>query len=342
VSGLENSLLTWLPIIFFGVVIVLLLYTMRFMPRAKPAPVVKGSQVDVSWGDVAGLDEAKEELREVVDFLKDRKRFERLGARVPRGILLHGPPGTGKTLLAKAVASASGANFYSQSASSFVEMFAGLGAARIRKLFEEARKNAPAIVFIDELDAVGSARGGGSGLHREHDQTLNQLLVELDGFSHRDEVVVMAASNRLQDLDPALLRPGRFDRQVLVAPPDVSGRESILGVHTRDSRSPRTSTSARSRGRPRASPAPISRTSATRPRSSRGASGLSTSGTPISTPRWSGSSPGSSSAASSRRRRSGSSLTTRPATRSCPTWSESYSPPTRRPSSRADRPSATP
>ena len=233
-TGLENSLLTWLPIIFFGVVIILLLYTMRFMPRAKPAPVVKGSQVDVSWADVAGLDEAKEELREVVDFLKDRKRFERLGARVPRGILLHGPPGTGKTLLAKAVASASGANFYSQSASSFVEMFAGLGAARIRKLFEEARKNAPAIVFIDELDAVGSARGGGSGLHREHDQTLNQLLVELDGFSHRDEVVVMAASNRLQDLDPALLRPGRFDRQVLVSPPDVSGRESILGVHTRD------------------------------------------------------------------------------------------------------------
>jgi cell division protease FtsH len=234
VTGLENSLLTWLPIIFFGVVIVLLLYTMRFMPRAKPAPVVKGSQVDVSWADVAGLDEAKEELREVVDFLKDRKRFERLGARVPRGILLHGPPGTGKTLLAKAVASASGANFYSQSASSFVEMFAGLGAARIRKLFEEARKNAPAIVFIDELDAVGSSRGGGSGLHREHDQTLNQLLVELDGFSHRDEVVVMAASNRLQDLDSALLRPGRFDRQVLVSPPDVSGRESILGVHTRD------------------------------------------------------------------------------------------------------------
>src|SRR5262249_44266866 len=162
----------------------------------------------------------------------DRKRFERLGARVPRGILLHGPPGTGKTLLAKAVASASGANFYSQSASSFVEMFAGLGAARIRKLFEEARKHAPAIVFIDELDAVGTARIGG-GFHREHDQTLNQLLVELDGFNARDEVVVMGASNRLQDLDAALLRPGRFDRQVLVAAPDVAGREAILGVHTR-------------------------------------------------------------------------------------------------------------
>ena len=202
------------------------------MPRAKPAPVVKGSQVEVAWDDVAGLDEAKEELQEVVDFLRDRKRFERLGARVPRGILLHGPPGTGKTLLAKAVASASGANFYSASASSFVEMFAGLGAARIRKLFQEARKNAPSILFIDELDAVGSARRV-AGFHREHDQTLNQLLVELDGFSARDEVVVMAASNRLQDLDPALLRPGRFDRQVNVSAPDVSGREAILGVHTR-------------------------------------------------------------------------------------------------------------
>jgi cell division protease FtsH len=233
VTGLENTLLTWLPIVFFGVVICLLLWTIRFMPRAKPAPVVKGSMVNVSWTDVAGLDEAKGELHEVVEFLRDRKRFERLGARVPRGILLHGPPGTGKTLLAKAVASASGANFYSQSASSFVEMFAGLGAARIRKLFEEARKNAPAIIFIDELDAVGTARAGG-GIHREHDQTLNQLLVELDGFGARDEVVVMGASNRLQDLDAALLRPGRFDRQVLVSPPDVAGREAILGVHTRD------------------------------------------------------------------------------------------------------------
>jgi cell division protease FtsH len=233
VGSFENTLLTWLPIIFFGIVIVLLVYTMRFMPRAKPAPVVRGSQVEVSWSDVAGLDEAKAELVEVVDFLRNRSRFERLGARTPRGILLHGPPGTGKTLLAKAVASASGANFYSASASSFVEMFAGLGAARIRKLFEEARKHSPAIIFIDELDAVGSTRSGGS-FHREHDQTLNQLLVELDGFNLRDEVVVMAASNRLQDLDHALLRPGRFDRQVLVSPPDVVGREAILAVHTRD------------------------------------------------------------------------------------------------------------
>ena len=151
---------------------------------------------------------------------------------MPKGILLYGPPGTGKTLLAKAVAKESGAKFYSQSASAFVEMFAGLGAARIRKLFEEARRNAPAIVFIDELDAVGTARAGG-GFNREHDQTLNQLLVELDGFDESAQVIVMGASNRLQDLDPALLRPGRFDRQVVVAPPDLAGREEILRVHTR-------------------------------------------------------------------------------------------------------------
>ena len=209
--------------------------------------------------------------QEVVEFLRDRKRFERLGARVPRGILLHGPPGTGKTLLAKAVASASGANFYSQSASSFVEMFAGLGAARIRKLFEEARKHAPAIVFIDELDAVGTARMGG-GFHREHDQTLNQLLVELDGFNARDEVVVMAASNRLQDLDPALLRPGRFDRQVHRL---RAGRGRARGdprrPHARQAARRRRRPRPRSRGRPPGSRAPTSRTSATRRRSSPGA-----------------------------------------------------------------------
>src|SRR5204863_2133121 len=169
---------------------------------------------------------------ESVDFQRDPARFERLRAKVPKGLLLYGPPGTGKTLLAKAVANESGANFYAASASSFVEMFAGLGAARMRKLFEEARKNAPAVIFIDELDAVGMARGG-HGFNREHDQTLNQLLVELDGFGERDQVVVMGASNRLQDLDPALLRPGRFDRQVLISPPDLAGREEILGVHTR-------------------------------------------------------------------------------------------------------------
>src|SRR6185295_6747577 len=149
-----------------------------------------------------------------------------------RGILLHGPPGTGKTLLAKAVAHESNAKFFAQSASSFVEMFVGLGAARIRRLFRQARKESPAIIFIDELDAVGATRG--KDISGEKDQTLNQLLVELDGFAARDEVVVMAASNRLQDLDTALLRPGRFDRQVLVSAPDVAGREAILVVHTRD------------------------------------------------------------------------------------------------------------
>jgi cell division protease FtsH len=204
----------------------------RLMPRVKPTEITPGSASSVTWADVAGLDEAKEELQEIVDFLREPGRFEALGARVPKGILFHGPPGTGKTLAAKAVANESGARFYAQSASAFVEMFAGLGAARIRKLFAEARKNAPAIVFIDELDAVGQARSG-SSVNREQDQTLNQLLVELDGFGPRDQVVVMGASNRLQDLDPALLRPGRFDRQVLISPPDLKGRRAILDVHTR-------------------------------------------------------------------------------------------------------------
>jgi cell division protease FtsH len=224
--------LTWLPLVFFGLIVYLLWRTLQLMPRVKPNAITPSAQTLVSFEDVAGVEEAKDELREVVDFLRDPKRFERLGARVPKGILLYGPPGTGKTLLAKAVAQASGAAFYSQSASSFVEMFAGLGASRIRRLFGEARKHAPAIVFIDELDAVGAARTG-HGFNREQDQTLNQLLVELDGFDSRYQVVVMGASNRLQDLDPALLRPGRFDRQVLVGPPDVAGREEILRVHTR-------------------------------------------------------------------------------------------------------------
>jgi len=232
VDEIGGFMITWLPIVFFGVIIFLLLRTMQYMPRVKPAQVERDTVDAVSWDDVAGVDEAKEELQEVVEFLRDRRRFERLGARVPKGILLYGPPGTGKTLLAKAVANESGANFYSSSASAFVEMFAGLGAARIRKLFEEARRNAPAIVFIDELDAVGTARAGGA-FNREHDQTLNQLLVELDGFGGQHDVIVMGASNRLQDLDPALLRPGRFDRQVHVSTPDLVGREEILRVHTR-------------------------------------------------------------------------------------------------------------
>jgi cell division protease FtsH len=234
-SQVQTFSLDWLPVFFFGlmcVVVLLLWRTVKLMPRVKPVQIEPGSASSVTWDEVAGLDEAKEELQEIVDFLRDPKKFEVLGARVPKGILFHGPPGTGKTLAAKAVANASGARFYAQSASAFVEMFAGLGAARIRKLFEEARKNAPSIVFIDELDAVGTARSGHS-FNREQDQTLNQLLVELDGFGPRDQVVVMGASNRLQDLDSALLRPGRFDRQIIVQPPDLRGREAILVVHTR-------------------------------------------------------------------------------------------------------------
>ncbi len=227
--------LTWLPLGFFcltGLIVFLLWRTLKVMPRVSPTHVSASSRSAVTWNDVAGVEEVRGELMEVVDFLRYPKRFERLGARVPKGILLYGPPGTGKTLLAKAVAHESGAAFFSQSASAFVEMFAGLGAARIRKLFDEARKHAPAIVFIDELDAVGAQRSG-HGFNREQDQTLNQLLVELDGFRSGDQIVVMGASNRLQDLDPALLRPGRFDRQMLVPPPDLAGREAILRVHTR-------------------------------------------------------------------------------------------------------------
>jgi cell division protease FtsH len=229
---IAQGALTWLPIVFFAILVALIWRTIQLMPRVKPNMTEPNSTSSVTFADVAGVEDAKAELQEVVDFLRDPKRFARLGARVPKGLLLYGPPGTGKTLLAKAVAQESGAAFYSQSASAFVEMFAGLGASRIRKLFETARKNAPAIIFIDELDAVGAARTG-HGFNREQDQTLNQLLVELDGFASADQVVVMGASNRIQDLDPALLRPGRFDRQLLVAPPDLAGREKILEVHTR-------------------------------------------------------------------------------------------------------------
>ncbi|HEY3551985.1 MAG TPA: AAA family ATPase [Gaiellaceae bacterium] len=227
--------LTYMPLAFLlliAVMVWLLWKTVGIMPRTTPANMIQGSKSRTSWSEVAGVEEVRGELMEVVDFMRDPKRFERLGAKVPKGLLLYGPPGTGKTLLAKAVAFESGANFYSASASSFVEMFAGLGAARIRKLFNEARKNAPAIIFIDELDAVGAQRSG-HGFNREQDQTLNQLLVELDGFEGAEQVVVMGASNRIQDLDPALLRPGRFDRQLLVPPPDLAGREAILRVHTR-------------------------------------------------------------------------------------------------------------
>jgi cell division protease FtsH len=231
-QAIEDWAIVWLPIIFMALIAVVLVMTLRYMPRTKPQEITPQSASSVRWKDVAGVEEAKEEMREVVDFLRDPRRFRKLGARVPKGILLHGPPGTGKTLLAKAVAQESNAKFFAQSASSFVEMFAGLGAARIRRLFRQARKAAPAIVFIDELDAVGATRG--KDISGEKDQTLNQLLVELDGFGDRDEIVVIAASNLLEKLDPALLRPGRFDRQIFVTPPDLKGRRAILGVHTRN------------------------------------------------------------------------------------------------------------
>lgn len=206
---------------------------MNTFGKAKPKPVEDGRRV--TFADVAGADEEKEELVEVVDFLKDPKKFNALGARIPKGVLLMGPPGTGKTLLARAVAGEAGVPFYSISGSDFVEMFVGVGASRVRDLFDQAKKTSPSIVFIDEIDAVGRQRGAGlGGGHDEREQTLNQLLVEMDGFGVNTGVIVMAATNRRDILDPALLRPGRFDRQIVVGYPDVKGREEILKVHTRN------------------------------------------------------------------------------------------------------------
>jgi cell division protease FtsH len=234
-TEIQNFAYNWEPVIgvlFFTVIILVMWRMLKVMPRVKPQRIKPASKQKVSFNDVAGVDEARAELQEIVDFLRDPKDFTKLGAKVPKGVLLHGPPGTGKTLLAKAVAAESGAEFFAQSAASFVEMFVGLGAQRIRRLFAEARKHEPAIIFIDELDAVGGRRG--ADISGEKDQTLNQLLVEMDGFSSNGRVVVMAASNLLEKLDPALLRPGRFDRQVYVMPPDVKGRLGVLQVHTRD------------------------------------------------------------------------------------------------------------
>jgi cell division protease FtsH len=232
---LQNWALDWEPvlmIVFFSALIFVMWRTLKVMPKVKPQQIKPASNQSVSFADIAGVDDAKGELQEIVEFLRDPRQFQALGAQVPKGILLHGPPGTGKTLLAKAVAHESGAQFFAQSAAAFVEMFAGLGAARIRRLFAIARKHEPAIIFIDELDAVGGRRG--SDISGEKDQTLNQLLVEMDGFAGGSgRLVVIAASNLLDKLDPALLRPGRFDRQVFVAPPDVAGREGVLAVHTR-------------------------------------------------------------------------------------------------------------
>ncbi|RKX91388.1 MAG: cell division protein FtsH, partial [Spirochaetes bacterium] len=200
--------------------------------RAKLQP---DSAKKVTFEDVAGVEEAKEELKEVIEFLKDTTKFKKIGAKIPKGLLLVGPPGTGKTLLAKAIAGEANVPFFSMSGSDFVEMFVGVGASRVRDLFEQGKKHAPCIIFIDELDAVGRVRGAGyGGGHDEREQTLNQLLVEMDGFEENEGIIVVAATNRPDVLDPALLRPGRFDRQVVVDIPDIKGREGILKVHTRN------------------------------------------------------------------------------------------------------------
>ena len=198
------------------------------------AKLSRDGENNVTFAKVAGLKEEKEELEEIVDFLKSPKKYIQVGARIPKGVLLVGPPGTGKTLLAKAVAGEAGVPFFTISGSDFVEMFVGVGASRVRDLFEEAKKNAPCIIFIDEIDAVARRRGTGmGGGHDEREQTLNQLLVEMDGFGVNEGIIVMAATNRVDILDPAILRPGRFDRKVMVGRPDVQGREEILAVHAK-------------------------------------------------------------------------------------------------------------
>jgi len=239
VKGNESARSSNYPVLVLGVILScavgLTMYRLLTgrVPSLEKARTIDPHDVTVTFNDVAGVDEAKDEVREIVEFLKEPARFTAIGGRIPRGILLVGPPGTGKTLLARSMAGEAGVPFISASGSEFVEMYAGVGAARIRKLFREARRHKSCIVFIDELDAVGRNRGGNSLSHEEREQTLNQLLVEMDGFARSDSIVVVAATNRADILDAALLRPGRFDRQVTVGNPDLKGREQILRVHTR-------------------------------------------------------------------------------------------------------------
>ncbi len=234
------TLLSWIlpAVIFVGIWV----WAMRRMGQGtgimtlgkNKARIVAQTDIGVTFDDVAGQDEAKQELQEILEFLRNPEKFTKLGAKIPKGVLLVGPPGTGKTLLAKAVAGEAGVPFFSISGSEFIEMFVGLGAARVRDLFEQATKMAPCLVFIDELDALGKARGAGVlGAHEEREQTLNQLLVEMDGFQANLGVVILSATNRPEILDPALLRPGRFDRHILVDRPDLKGRIDILHVHTK-------------------------------------------------------------------------------------------------------------
>jgi cell division protease FtsH len=235
-----NMLISWAP---FILLIGFWIFFMRQMQSGgnkalsfgkSKAKLLASQQKKVTFKDVAGVDEAKEELQEIIEFLKEPQKFQKLGGRIPKGVLLMGPPGTGKTLMARAIAGEANVPFFSISGSDFVEMFVGVGASRVRDLFEQGKKNAPCIIFIDEIDAVGRHRGAGlGGGHDEREQTLNQLLVEMDGFESNDGVILIAATNRPDVLDPALLRPGRFDRRVVVSRPDVRGREGILQVHTR-------------------------------------------------------------------------------------------------------------
>jgi cell division protease FtsH len=237
---MQNFLISWLPLIM---IIGMFFFIMRQVQAGggkamsfgkSRAKLLTENKLKVTFGDVAGVEEAKDELVEIVHFLKDPKKFTRLGGRIPKGVLLVGPPGTGKTLLARAVAGEAGVPFFTISGSDFVEMFVGVGASRVRDLFEQGKRNAPCLIFIDEIDAVGRHRGAGmGGGHDEREQTLNQLLVEMDGFESNDGVILIAATNRPDVLDPALLRPGRFDRRVVVNKPDVTGRKKILEVHVK-------------------------------------------------------------------------------------------------------------
>ncbi len=241
-SGFDwgSILISFLPLLLFGALIFFLFRSARgansqamSFGRSR-ARLMQGNTPTVTFDDVAGVEEAKQELHEVVDFLKSREKFQNLGARIPKGILLIGPPGTGKTLLARAVAGEAGVPFFSISGSEFVEMFVGVGASRVRDLFDQAKRNTPCIIFIDEIDAVGRHRGAGlGGGHDEREQTLNQILVEMDGFDTNTSVIILAATNRPDILDPALLRPGRFDRRVILDRPDINGRTAILEVHSK-------------------------------------------------------------------------------------------------------------
>jgi cell division protease FtsH len=236
----SGTLITLLPMVFIGLMFFLFMRQLqagggKAMSFGKSkARMLSDSQNKVTFADVAGVDEAKDEVEEIIAFLKDPKKFQRLGGRIPKGVLMIGPPGTGKTLLARAIAGEAGVPFFSISGSDFVEMFVGVGASRVRDLFEQGKKHAPCIIFIDEIDAVGRHRGAGlGGGHDEREQTLNQLLVEMDGFESNEGVIIIAATNRPDVLDPAILRPGRFDRRITVTRPDVRGREAILRVHTK-------------------------------------------------------------------------------------------------------------